>query len=184
MPSKGTEEFRVGEIFLSANAGNEAQASPMPTRSSSSCATARRSPATPGNIRKLRPPRSAAISAGSAPSNCPSRLRPTLRHMGPGQVSNPIPVQGGISIVAVQDTRKVLTADPRDAVLSLKQVSVMLPEGHHAGRRRSRSSPASPRPRAPSAAAAAPTRSRPISMAKSSRATRPRFATCPRAAAA
>ena len=49
--------------------------------------------------------------------------------MGPGQVSNPIPVQGGISIVAVQDTRKVLTADPRDAVLTLKQVSVGFPKG-------------------------------------------------------
>jgi peptidyl-prolyl cis-trans isomerase SurA len=49
--------------------------------------------------------------------------------MGPGQVSNPIPVQGGFSIIAVQDTRKVLTADPRNAVLSLKQVSVSFPKG-------------------------------------------------------
>ena len=49
--------------------------------------------------------------------------------MGPGQVSNPIQVQGGISIVAVQDTRKVLMADPRDAVLSLKQVSITFPKG-------------------------------------------------------
>ena len=49
--------------------------------------------------------------------------------MGPGQVSQPIPVQGGFSIVAVQDTRKILTADPRDAVLSLKQVSIGFPKG-------------------------------------------------------
>ena len=47
--------------------------------------------------------------------------------MGPGQVSQPIPVQGGFSIVAVQDTRKILTADPRDAVLTLKQVSINFP---------------------------------------------------------
>jgi len=49
--------------------------------------------------------------------------------MGPGTISDPIPVQGGVSIIAVQDTRKVLTADPRDAVLSLKQVSISFPKG-------------------------------------------------------
>ena len=49
--------------------------------------------------------------------------------MGPGSISNPIPVPGGISIIAVQDTRKILTADPRDAVLSLKQVSISFPAG-------------------------------------------------------
>jgi peptidyl-prolyl cis-trans isomerase SurA len=63
------------------------------------------------------------------PEQLPDPIAATLRQMGPGQVSNPIQVQGGISIVAVQDTRKVLTADPRDAILSLKQVSVSFPKG-------------------------------------------------------
>jgi peptidyl-prolyl cis-trans isomerase SurA len=49
--------------------------------------------------------------------------------MQPGTVSNPIPVPGGFSILAVQDTRKILTRDPRDAVLSLKQVSISFPKG-------------------------------------------------------
>jgi peptidyl-prolyl cis-trans isomerase SurA len=49
--------------------------------------------------------------------------------MGPGTISEPIPVQGGVSIIAVQDTRKILTADPRDAVLGLKQVSITFPKG-------------------------------------------------------
>jgi peptidyl-prolyl cis-trans isomerase SurA len=49
--------------------------------------------------------------------------------MGPGAVSNPIPVNGGVSILAVQDTRKILTRDPRDAMLSLKQVSISFPKG-------------------------------------------------------
>jgi peptidyl-prolyl cis-trans isomerase SurA len=49
--------------------------------------------------------------------------------MGPGTVSNPIPVPGGVSILAVADTRKILTPDPRDAVLSLKQVSISFPKG-------------------------------------------------------
>jgi peptidyl-prolyl cis-trans isomerase SurA len=44
-------------------------------------------------------------------------------------VSNPIDVPGGVSILAVQDTRKILTPDPRDAVLSLKQISLNFPKG-------------------------------------------------------
>ena len=85
--------------------------------------------ATRGNI--PRPPlrRSAATSAGSGPSSSLDRLPRSLRTMGPGTISNPIPVQGGVSIIAVQDTRKILTADPRDAVLSLKQVSISFPKG-------------------------------------------------------
>ncbi len=47
----------------------------------------------------------------------------------PGTISTPIPVPGGVSILAVQDTRKILTRDPRDAVLSLKQVSIDFPKG-------------------------------------------------------
>jgi peptidyl-prolyl cis-trans isomerase SurA len=49
--------------------------------------------------------------------------------MQAGAISNPIPVAGGFSIIAVQDTRKILTADPRDSILSLKQVSITFPKG-------------------------------------------------------
>jgi peptidyl-prolyl cis-trans isomerase SurA len=59
----------------------------------------------------------------------PQPLAAALRQMSPGTVSAPIPVPGGVSIIAVQDTRKILTADPRDAVLSLKQVSITFPKG-------------------------------------------------------
>jgi peptidyl-prolyl cis-trans isomerase SurA len=49
--------------------------------------------------------------------------------MPAGTISNPIAVPGGFSIIAVQDTRKILTPDPRDAILSLKQVSIKFPNG-------------------------------------------------------
>ena len=41
-----------------------------------------------------------------------------------GNISDPIAIPGGYSIIAVQDKRQILTADPRDAVLSLKQISI------------------------------------------------------------
>ena len=47
-----------------------------------------------------------------------------------GAVSDPIPVPGGFSIIALVDKRQILVADPRDAVLSLMQMSIALPAGH------------------------------------------------------
>jgi peptidyl-prolyl cis-trans isomerase SurA len=38
-------------------------------------------------------------------------------------------VPGGLSIIALIDKRQVLTADPRDAVLALKQLSITFPKG-------------------------------------------------------
>ena len=41
----------------------------------------------------------------------------------------PIEVPGGVSIMLMVDRRQVLTADPRDALLSLKQISLDFPAG-------------------------------------------------------
>jgi peptidyl-prolyl cis-trans isomerase SurA len=127
--AKGTEEFRVGEIYLSANAGNEAQ---VIANANKILEQLRNGASFAGYARQYSEASTAAVGGDLGwvrPEQLPEPIAATLRQMGPGQVSNPIPVQGGISIVAVQDTRKVLTADPRDAVLSLKQVSVSFPKG-------------------------------------------------------
>jgi peptidyl-prolyl cis-trans isomerase SurA len=127
--SKGTEEFRVGEIFLSANAGNEAQAL---SNANKILEQLRGGASFAGYARQYSEASTAAVGGDLGwvrPEQLPDPIAAQLRTMGPGQVSNPIQVQGGYSIVAVQDTRKVLTADPRDAVLSLKQLSVAFPKG-------------------------------------------------------
>ena len=46
-----------------------------------------------------------------------------------GQISEPIDVPGGFSVVYLVDKRQILVADPRDAVLSLIQLSVTMPAG-------------------------------------------------------
>ena len=47
--------------------------------------------------------------------------------MTPGQVGGPIPVGGGFSIIALVDKRQVLTSDPRDALVTLKQITISFP---------------------------------------------------------
>jgi peptidyl-prolyl cis-trans isomerase SurA len=127
--SKGTEEFRVGEIFLSATAGNETQAV---ANANKILEQLRNGASFAGYARQYSEASTAAVGGDLGwvrPEQLPEPIAAQLRAMGPGQISNPIPVQGGFSIVAVQDTRKVLTSDPRDAILSLKQVSVAFPKG-------------------------------------------------------
>jgi peptidyl-prolyl cis-trans isomerase SurA len=127
--AKGTQEFRVGEIYLSATSGNEAQALSNANRILEQL---RNGASFAGYARQYSEASTAAVGGDLGwvrPEQLPEPIAAQLRSMGPGQVSQPIPVQGGFSIVAVQDTRKILTADPRDAVLTLKQVSIAFPKG-------------------------------------------------------
>jgi peptidyl-prolyl cis-trans isomerase SurA len=127
--SKGTEEYHVGEIFLSATPDTQAQtlanANKILQQLKSGGSFA-------GYARQYSEASTAAVGGDLGwvrPEQLPAPLAAALREMQPGTVSNPIPVPGGFSILAVQDTRKILTRDPRDAVLSLKQVSISFPKG-------------------------------------------------------
>jgi peptidyl-prolyl cis-trans isomerase SurA len=127
--SKGTEEYRVGEIFLSASPATQAQTL---DNANKILAQLRNGASFAGYARQYSEASTAAVGGDLGwvrPEQLPAALATVLRDMPAGSVSNPIPVQGGFSIIAVQDTRKILTPDPRDAVLSLKQVSIAFPKG-------------------------------------------------------
>ena len=67
---------------------------------------------------------------------------PLVREMPVGAVSDPIPVPGGFSIVALADTRQILVADPRDA-RAQPDADVDRAAGRARPRRRPRRGPAS-----------------------------------------
>lgn len=56
----------------------------------------------------------------------PPSLAQTAQALQPGQLAGPIEVPGGFSIVYLVDVKRILTADARDAVLSLKQMTMPL----------------------------------------------------------
>ena len=127
--SKGTEEYRVGEIFLSVTPGNEATVMANATRIIEQL---RQGASFVGYARQFSEASTAAVGGDLGwvrPEQLPDQMSAALRTMQPGQVSLPIRLPGGVSILAVQDKRKVLTADPRNAELSLKQISVGFPAG-------------------------------------------------------
>ena len=127
--SKGSQEYRVGEIFLPAPAGTEGQVMADANRILEQL---KQGASFAGYARQYSQSSSAAVGGDLGwirPELLPDPIASVLRTMTPGSISTPIPNSGGISIIAVQDTRKILTADPRDAVLSLKQVSIAFPAG-------------------------------------------------------
>ncbi len=124
--SRGTDEYRLGEIYLSAT--DETRPAVMENakriidqlrnggsfvayaRQFSEASTA----AVGGDLGWLRLPQ------------LPAELGVVAREMKPGQLVGPIDIPGGMSILYMIDRRQVLMADPRDALLSLKQISIQI----------------------------------------------------------
>ena len=127
--SKGTEEYRVGEIFLAATPETMPQAQ---ATAQNILDQLKNGASFQAYARQYSVASTAAVGGDLGwvrTEQLPQQLAAVLQQMGPGTISNPIPVPGGLSILAVQDTRKILTADPRDAILSLKQISINFPKG-------------------------------------------------------
>lgn len=59
----------------------------------------------------------------------PAQLTAAINTMQVGQIAGPIEIPGGYSIIYLRDKRQVLMADPRDAVLSLRQVTLNFAPG-------------------------------------------------------
>ena len=127
--AKGTDEYRVGEIFLYSNSENHDAVAQNATKI----------------VEQLKQGGSFVAyarqysEASTAPVGgdlgwvklgmLPPEMQEAVTNLQTGQMVGPIEVRGGFSIVLLIDKRKVLTADPRDAVLSLTQVSIKFAPG-------------------------------------------------------
>ena len=127
--SKGEQEYRIAEIFLSATPETMAETQANAAR----IVEQLRSGASFGPYARQFSEASTAAVGGDLgwvqAEQLPDQLAQVAQVIPIGQVSEPIAIPGGFSIIAVQDTRQVLTSDPRDAILSLKQLSITFPEG-------------------------------------------------------
>ncbi|MEA3064743.1 MAG: peptidyl-prolyl cis-trans isomerase SurA [Sphingomonadales bacterium] len=127
--AKGTQEFKVSEIFLSATPETAAEARANAQRIVQQL---RGGASFVAYARQFSEASTAAVGGDLGwvrAAQLPEALSSAVQSMPVGTVSDPIAIPGGFSIIAVTDTRQVLTADPRDAVLSLKQISIPLPPG-------------------------------------------------------
>jgi len=63
------------------------------------------------------------------PGQLPPQLAEAARAMQAGQLQGPIEIPGGFSILYLINKRQVLSADPNEALLNLKQISISFAPG-------------------------------------------------------
>ena len=128
--SKGTPEYKLAEIYLSSTPATHEAVRQNAMRIVEQL---RESGNFAAYARQFSEASTAAVGGDLGWIKLEQLQNPTLetaaREMLPGQMLGPIEIPGGFSILLLQDKRQVGIADPRDALLSLKQISLEFPEG-------------------------------------------------------
>lgn len=126
--TKGTTEYRLGEIYLSATPENQAAVAENAKKIMDQLRQG-------GNFvayaRQFSEASTASVGGDLgwlSLAQLPPSLATAAEGMGPNEVIA-VPSPGGVSILLLIDKRQVATSDPRDSVLSLKQVAINFPSG-------------------------------------------------------
>lgn len=126
--AKGTEEYRLGEIFLAATAETRPQ---VAANAKQIIEQLQKGGSFVAYARQYSQASTAAVGGDLGwirLAQLPTELASAAQGLQPGQLVGPVETSGGFSILYLIDKRQVLTADPRDALLALKQISIDFPE--------------------------------------------------------
>ena len=128
--ARGTEEYRLGEIFLSATPETETA---VEANANKIVEQLRQGGSFVAYARQFSQASTAAVGGDLGWIQLPqlknAQLEAVAREMSPGQLVGPVRIAGGFSILYLIDKRQVLMADPRDALLSLKQIQINFEPG-------------------------------------------------------
>ncbi len=127
--AKGADEYRVGEIYLSATTENRAT---VLANAQAIMQQLQQGGSFVGYARQYSEASSAVVGGDLGwlrLGQLPPQLAAAVRTMQAGQLQGPIEIPGGFSIIYLINKRQVLMADPNEAVLSLKQISISFPQG-------------------------------------------------------
>lgn len=123
--AKGTAEYRIGEIYLSATTTTRTAVAENARRIVEQL---RQGGSFVAYARQFSEASTAAVGGDLGWIRLEQLQNPQLeaaaREMTPGQLAGPIEIPGGFSILYLIDARQIGMADPRDALLSLKQISL------------------------------------------------------------
>lgn len=123
--NRGSDEYRLGEIFLAATAES---ATEVEANAVKIVDQLRQGGSFVAYARQFSQASTAAVGGDLGWIRLPQlkneQLETVAGKMEPGQLVGPIAIPGGYSILYLIDKRQVLMADPRDAMLSLKQIQI------------------------------------------------------------
>jgi peptidyl-prolyl cis-trans isomerase SurA len=127
--SRGTSEYHVGEIFLRSTPET---ASEVEANANQILQQIRAGASFQAYARQFSEASTAAVGGDLGwvrAEQLPPEISAVVLQLPVGAVTNPIPVPGGFSIIALVDKRQIGLPDPRDALLSLMQLSLDMPAG-------------------------------------------------------
>ncbi len=127
--SKGVEEYRIGEIYLSATQENAQQINENARRLIEQI---QQGANFTGYARQFSEASTAPVGGDLGfvrLETLPAEMATAARQMQIGQLVGPVQIPGGFVIMYLIDKRQILTADPRDSLLSLKQLSISFAPG-------------------------------------------------------
>jgi len=127
--NRGQTEYRVAEIYLPARPDNQAEIFAGAQRILEQISAGGSFQA---YARQFSQASTAAVGGDLGwvqPAQLPPELAAVVTQMPVGGVSQAIPIPSGFSIIALIDQRQVLMSNPRDAQLSLKQITLTFPAG-------------------------------------------------------
>lgn len=127
--SRGTDEYRLGEIYLSATTENRAA---VLQNAQSIVQQLQQGGSFVGYARQYSEATTAVVGGDLGwvrLGQLPPQLAAAARGMQPGQLVGPIEIPGGFSILYLINKRQVLSADPNEAMLALKQISISFQPG-------------------------------------------------------
>ncbi len=122
--AKGTQEFRVGEIYLSATPENQNEVAANARRIVEQI---KQGGSFAAYARQFSEASTASVGGDLGwvrAAQLPDSLAGAVQQLAVGQLAGPIQTPGGFSVLYLADSRQVLTADPRDATLNLRQLSL------------------------------------------------------------
>jgi peptidyl-prolyl cis-trans isomerase SurA len=128
--SRGTAEYRIGELYLSSTPENR---NAVLANANKIVDQVKAGGSFPAYARQFSEASTAAVGGELGWIRLGQLQNPTLeatvQQLQPGQLVGPIEIPGGFDILVLIDKRQIGMADPRDSVLSLKQVSLEFPKG-------------------------------------------------------
>jgi len=128
--SRGQAEYRLAEIYLSST---DATRSQVEANANKIVEQLRQGGSFLAYARQFSEASTAAVGGDLGWIRLEQLQNPQLeqiaRDLQPGQLVGPVAIPGGYSILYLVDKRQVGMADPRDALLSLKQISIDFPAG-------------------------------------------------------
>lgn len=126
--TKGTTEFRLGEIYLSATPENQEQ---VFANARKILEQIQQGGSFTAYARQFSEASTAAVGGDLGwvrLEQLPQSLATAASQMSSNEIVA-VPAPGGISLLLLIDRRQVATTDPRDAQLSLKQIAISFPSG-------------------------------------------------------